>query len=109
MQVYEKLGLNFKDARSLNQIIDHELPQPPSWYHRSFSLEGDGTDYDLYGRDILACLDTIHGNPAFASTMHYAPERHYTTAEKTSRMYHGMHTGEFMWRTQVGNLFMLPL
>lgn len=97
----EKLGINFKDARMLNQIIEHELPMGPQWTHRDVNLVGDTRTHDLYYRDIGECIKELYSNPTFADSMKYAPERHYTDSTKMSRMYRGVHTGDWMWKTQV--------
>ena len=97
----EKLGLSFKDARSLNQIIDHSLPTGPEWSHQHIKLRGHLAQYDLQSRDIVECIEKLYGDPSFADSMHYKPERHYTDETLTSRVYSGMHTGDFWWETQV--------
>ncbi|KAF7799078.1 hypothetical protein EIP86_010308 [Pleurotus ostreatoroseus] len=100
--VVERLGLlSYKDARTLNRLIDHQLPNTPEWLHRYVALTDTAQQYDLYNRDILECLDTLHGNPLFADTMHYKPEKHFTDRSKTSRIYHGIHTARWMWKCQL--------
>ncbi|KAF7795599.1 hypothetical protein EIP86_006762, partial [Pleurotus ostreatoroseus] len=98
--VVEGLGLTFRNARALNQRIDHELPNGPQWLHRSLHLNGFTNCINLYSRDILECLDTLYSNPRFADTMHLVPERHYTNSSKTSRIFRGVHTGDWTWTRQ---------
>ncbi|KAF7799993.1 hypothetical protein EIP86_011236 [Pleurotus ostreatoroseus] len=98
--VVDRLGLTFNNARALNQRIDHDLPNTPEWLHRSVGLDGYTARYDLYSRNILECLDDLYSNPRFARTMRFVPERHWTDGTKTSRMYRGIHTGDWMWKRQ---------
>jgi Plavaka transposase len=49
----------------------------------------------------MDCIDSLYGNPEFASHLAFAPERHYSDANKTHRVYHDMYTGKWWWETQV--------
>ncbi|KAF7795494.1 hypothetical protein EIP86_006656 [Pleurotus ostreatoroseus] len=98
--VVEGLGLTFRNARALNQRIDHDLPNAPEWIRRSVQLDAGGQPVDLYYRNILECLDNLYSNPQFADTMHFVPERHFTDETKASRMYRGVHTGDWFWKRQ---------
>ncbi|KAF7793819.1 hypothetical protein EIP86_004940 [Pleurotus ostreatoroseus] len=98
--VVEGLGLTFRNARALNQRIDHEMPNTPEWIQHIVGVDRCTEQCSLYSRNILKCLDTLYSNPRFAETMHYAPERHFTDGTKTSRMYRGIHTGDWTWTRQ---------
>ncbi|KAF7799077.1 hypothetical protein EIP86_010307 [Pleurotus ostreatoroseus] len=98
--VVERLGLTFHNARALNQRIDHELPNGPEWIHRTVELDGYPGRVDLYSRDILKCVDTLYSNPRFVDTMHFTPVQLYTDKTRLSRMYRGIHTGDWMWKRQ---------
>ena len=103
MQVIEKLGLSFKDARSLNQKLDHSLPQGPEWSRREIKLtfsSGEHTE-ELFHRNIMQCIEALYANPMFAGSMHHSPERLYADLKKESRILRGMHTGDWWWETQV--------
>ena len=99
--VVERLGLSYKDAHSLDQIIHHELPMPvgPEWKHMPVTFEQ--TQLDLYHRDITECIEQLYSDPSFADSMHYEPERLYADEKKASRMYEGMHTADWWFETQV--------
>ncbi|KAJ3489193.1 hypothetical protein NLI96_g2329 [Meripilus lineatus] len=90
--VVESLGLSFKNARALNQIIDHELPNLAEWTATVMELfTKTNTTYDMYSRDILKCIRVLYGNPAFAEDMAYAPEKHFSDVRMIHRMFSEMH------------------
>ncbi|KAJ3474253.1 hypothetical protein NLI96_g12564 [Meripilus lineatus] len=71
--VVESLGLSYHNARALNQIIDHDLPNLAEWACTQIDLfmRTDAT-YDMYSRDILKCIRVLYGNPTFVEEMVYA-------------------------------------
>ncbi|KAJ3477772.1 hypothetical protein NLI96_g10232 [Meripilus lineatus] len=90
--VVESLGLSFKNARALNQIIDHELPNLAEWTATVMELfTKTNTTYDMYSRDILKCIRVLYGNPVFAEDMAYAPEKHFSDVRMIHRMFSEMH------------------
>ncbi|KAH7903989.1 hypothetical protein BJ138DRAFT_1107200 [Hygrophoropsis aurantiaca] len=95
----EKLGLSYKDSRQLNQIIDKKLPTRRPQFQRE-EIEIAGESYDVYFRDILECVKALYGDPEFARYLVFTPERHYSDANRTMRMYHDLHTGKWWWDTQ---------
>lgn len=97
----EKLGLSWGNARQLNQIIDHDLPDVASWSQMEFLLEGTDHKVECYYRDPLECIKALYGNPSWAKELHVAPERHYTDKTKKKRIYNEMFTGNWWWRKQV--------
>ncbi|THH28685.1 hypothetical protein EUX98_g5504 [Antrodiella citrinella] len=96
--VAEDLHLSFKNSRELNKIID-DLPagRPP---FRCKEVIVGGEAFDLYYRDALECVKALYGDPNLAADLIFKPERHYTDADETMRMYHDMHTGKWWWDTQ---------
>ncbi|KIO16582.1 hypothetical protein M407DRAFT_85849 [Tulasnella calospora MUT 4182] len=101
--VVEALGLSWRNARQLNQIIDHHLPNLASWTRLEFKLEGTEQVIECFYRDPLECVESLYGNPAWADVLHVAPERHYTNETKATRMYNEMYTGNWWWRQQVSS------
>jgi Plavaka transposase len=97
--------LSYKNSRELNKIIDHQLPGRPRFSRDTVVVAGE--TYELYSRDIIACIKALYGNPEFAPHLVFAPERHYADDDKTIRLYHEMHTGKWWWETQVKTLFNL--
>ncbi|KAG1832887.1 hypothetical protein DFJ58DRAFT_719474 [Suillus subalutaceus] len=96
--VSERLGLSYKNARELNSIIDTQLPGRPRFRREQVVVAGEA--FDIFYRDILKCIKDLYGNPDFADFLVFAPERHYTDADKTVRYFGDMHTGKWCWSTQ---------
>ena len=72
-------------------------------------LLAGGEVFDVYYRDIVACIRALFSDPDFAAVLVFAPEKHYTDETKTSRMYHDMHTGKWWWSTQVSCVLTIAL
>jgi hypothetical protein len=51
--------------------------------------------------DIQGKPPTIHVGQYGPPTVTYAPERHYTDAERTCHIYNEMNTGNWWWSVQV--------
>ena len=75
------------------------MPGRPPFQCRNFVLGGE--TLELYSRDVLSCIRSIFGDPAFARDLIIVPERHYADRERTERMYSEMHTGDWWWAVQV--------
>ena len=56
---------------------------------------------DFYYRDAVQCVRDLYGDPNFAEHLVVVPERHYTSHERTCRIYNDMHTGDWWWAVQV--------
>jgi Plavaka transposase len=95
--------LSYKNTAELNKIIDTKLPAKRPTFTKH-ECEVAGETFDLYSRDIIECIKALYGDPQHAEFLTFAPERHYNDADKTSRLYHEMHTGEWWWTTQVSYL-----
>ncbi|KAH9013981.1 hypothetical protein EDB85DRAFT_1851431, partial [Lactarius pseudohatsudake] len=52
-------------------------------------------------REIIPSIQAIFGNPEFARELVFAPERHYTDAKRTCRVYNEMYTADWWWSVQV--------
>ncbi|KAI0069630.1 hypothetical protein K474DRAFT_1580419, partial [Panus rudis PR-1116 ss-1] len=72
----DALGLSYKNSRELNQIIDTYLPAQRPRFHRGGSVL-EGEIYDVYYRDILACIRALYGDPSFAPYLIFKPEKHF--------------------------------
>ncbi|KIL55290.1 hypothetical protein M378DRAFT_49930, partial [Amanita muscaria Koide BX008] len=98
--VVQTLALSYKNARELNNIIDHELPSCPSF--KRLDLHVGGEQVSMYARDILQCIRALYGDPAFTRYLILRPERHYKlSGDQWSRVYHDMHTGNWWWEIQI--------
>ncbi|KAJ6607088.1 hypothetical protein B0H10DRAFT_2228204 [Mycena sp. CBHHK59/15] len=96
--VRDVLGLSYGTSAQLNQVIDKNLPGRPQ-FTRSEVVVG-GESFDLYSRDIIACVRALFGDTDFAPYLFVLLERHYADKDKTIRLYHNMHTAKWWWSTQ---------
>ncbi|THU81028.1 hypothetical protein K435DRAFT_823508 [Dendrothele bispora CBS 962.96] len=97
--VQDALGLSYRNSEDLNKIIDKEIPiQRPSFTRSEVVIAGES--FDLYKRDIIECIRALYGSPEHAQYLCVVPERHYSDADKTCRLYHDMYTGKWWWSTQ---------
>lgn len=73
------------------------------------NLSVGGEDLEFHYREIIPSIRSLFGNPEFAHELVYAPEQHYTDAERTRRVYNEMHTGNWWWSVQVrtGHLILM--
>ncbi|KAF8871617.1 hypothetical protein BD779DRAFT_1453764, partial [Infundibulicybe gibba] len=94
----DKLGLSFKNSKELNKIIDNDLPKCPTFERHS--IEVGGEMFEVYFRDVMACIKGLYSDPDFAPYLMHAPEHHYVDSTQKTRMYHDMNTGEWWWSTQ---------
>jgi hypothetical protein len=98
-QLQEALKLSYKNSRELNHLIDNELPGRPHFIREEINVAGQV--FELYRRDIIECIRELFGDPEFAPHLILVPEHHYTSQDKTDRIYHEMHTGQWWWDMQV--------
>jgi hypothetical protein len=96
--VQQGLGLSYKSSNELNKVID-DLPTRPPFTRKQIVIGGD--TFDVYFRDALECIRALFSDPEFAPVLVFLPERHYSDAQKTERLFHEMHTGSWWWDTQV--------
>ena len=83
----------------LNDIIDAELQGRPSFQREEINL-GD-EEQEFYFREVIECVRALFGDSELAEHLVFAPERHYTSEERTCRIYNKMHTGDWWWTVQV--------
>ncbi|THG93120.1 hypothetical protein EW145_g8467 [Phellinidium pouzarii] len=100
---------SFHNARKLYQIID-SLPDSTAWKCDFIKVEGDvmnlnGTPmtetYLLWRRDAIEIIQELIGNPTFRNDIAYFPERAYTDAQGTCRIYDELWTADWWWDKQV--------
>ncbi|KAH8979276.1 hypothetical protein EDB86DRAFT_2814758 [Lactarius hatsudake] len=98
----QRLNPTFTSAHALRSLIE-SLPNPPRWYCDRMVIEGYETEHPIYfyWRDALSVIEYIFGNPVFASYMQYDPQRLWTDASRTERIYSEYMTGDFAWQSQV--------
>ena len=95
----EKLSLLYSTSKELNNIIDKALPSPPPF--QCLNLNVDSEDLEFHCHEIIPCIRSLFGNPDFTNELIYAPEWHYTDAERTCHVYNEMHTSNWWWSIQV--------
>ena len=98
--VVDRLRLSYKTMQELNHIIDTKLPNSRPRFQRA-AVKVQDESFDVYYRDIIQCIQALYGHAEFAQHLIFAPERHYTDPDKTSRLYHEMHTANWWWATQL--------
>ncbi|KAG8713983.1 hypothetical protein FRC09_018122 [Ceratobasidium sp. 395] len=91
-------------ANSRQMVADIDrLPHGPDWSAQIVSA-GEGRyarDNILYKRPVVDAIRELFGNPAFKEFMRYAPERHWTSAARRSRVRDEMWTGDWCWGRQM--------
>ncbi|KAI0746222.1 hypothetical protein C8Q80DRAFT_1105448 [Daedaleopsis nitida] len=98
--IAQQLSLSYKNSRELNAIIDNKLPSPrPRFQRHEIVIAGEA--FETYFRNILECVEALFGDPDFAPMLLLVPERHYTDADMTERVYFDMNTGKWWWTTQI--------
>ena len=87
-----------------------QLPSGPQWIHEMVRLSGGQCDEDgkpmtdemeLYRRDPIECIRELIGNPAFNSSMAYAPTQVFRDKEGKVQVYDEMSTADWWWDIQV--------
>ncbi|TFK85635.1 hypothetical protein K466DRAFT_601004 [Polyporus arcularius HHB13444] len=83
-QLVTLLGLSFKNLHELNHIIDNKLSSGRPRFIRREIIVG-GESFEVFYRDVIACVRALYGDPEFAGILVFVPERHYADADKTIR------------------------
>ncbi|THH20201.1 hypothetical protein EW146_g1111 [Bondarzewia mesenterica] len=96
--IHERLGLSYKTSKELNAIIDEKLPSRPQFKRQTIVV--DGVPFDVYFRNIIQCIQALYGDPEFAPFLANAPIRVFTDEDKSNRIYHDVHTGNWWWEIQ---------
>ncbi|KAI0648469.1 hypothetical protein C8Q79DRAFT_1045282, partial [Trametes meyenii] len=93
------LGLSYKTTAQLNALIDKYLTSGRPHFTR-WEIVVAGETFEIFYRDIIACIRALFGDPEFGGLLVFAPERHYADADHTVRVYFDMHTGKWWWAQQ---------
>ena len=91
--------LSYRTVKQLNRFIDKKLPGRPAFERKEVDI-GPKT-LEFYCRSTLECIKSLFGDPQYAKDLVFVPERHYSSPERKSRLYHKMYTGDWWWETQV--------
>lgn len=103
----EVLGVSYSTVKQLNSFIDHKLPGRPTFQRKELTIGQERLEF--YCRDVLECIRSLFGDPQYAEDLVFAPERHYTSHERKSRLYHEMYTCDWWWAIQVRKSSQLDL
>ena len=93
------LGISYNTVNELNEFIDHMLPGCLPFRRKELVIGQERLEF--YCRDILGCIHSLFGDPQYAHDLAFAPERHYMSHERKSRLYHEMYTCDWWWMVQV--------
>ncbi|KZT24020.1 hypothetical protein NEOLEDRAFT_1068151 [Neolentinus lepideus HHB14362 ss-1] len=69
--VCHSLGLSYKDADTLNKLID-QLPGRPMFKREEVVVAGEA--FEVYYRDVIACIQALYSDAEFAKDMIFVPE-----------------------------------
>ncbi|VDC01268.1 unnamed protein product [Peniophora sp. CBMAI 1063] len=101
--VVERLDLQYRNTHELNKILDNELPRRPDFMRHTYRLGGE--TLEMYARDALDVLKDLYARPDFASSMVFAPVKHFVVVDTEhgrveERAYSDMHSARWWWRMQ---------
>ena len=99
MKIVDTLGLSYRSVKQMNELIDVKIPGRPRFLCKKLFIGHEHLEF--YCRDVTECIRSLYGDPQFAQELAFAPERHYTTHERTCRIYNEMYTGDWWWSVQV--------
>lgn len=85
--------------KKLNHFIDNKLPGRPAFERKEVVIGQESLEF--YCRSVLECARSLFGDPQYAKDLAFAPELHYTSHERNSRLYHEMYSCDWWWNTQV--------
>lgn len=85
----------------MNEIIDSKLSGRPPFLCKRLTIGQEHLEF--YYRDVIECIRSLYGDPRFMDQLAFSPERHYTSHERTCRIYNEMYTGDWWWSVQVRN------
>ncbi len=64
-------------------------------------MKDNDVEFDLFHRDILACIRMLYGNPAFSKVMSYRPRKCYADKGRQHRLFTELHTSNWWNEIQV--------
>ncbi|KAG9095097.1 hypothetical protein FRC06_010123 [Ceratobasidium sp. 370] len=91
----------WKNNREFYEEIDR-LPHGPRWYRRTIRIPADQGEIivHLWMRDVIELVQHLISDRRFMEHMRFAPERHYTSAERRCRIFGQMWSSGWWWRMQ---------
>jgi Plavaka transposase len=98
-----RLDLSYHTIKQLNNIIDTKLPGRSPFQCHVVNIGGERLEFHF--RDVIDCIRSLYSDPQFIHDLAFVPERHYTSPERTGRIYNEMYTGDWWWMVQVRALY----
>jgi hypothetical protein len=99
-------------------MVDRLPTDGPEWFCDIITIAGDKfndegevltEDVELWRRNPVDCVRELIGNPAFKEVMAYAPEKVFSNADGSNRVFDEMWTGDWWWNIQVSSLTALDM
>ncbi|KAJ8580694.1 hypothetical protein M405DRAFT_693986, partial [Rhizopogon salebrosus TDB-379] len=75
--VNQKLQLSYKNAHTLHQKINRELPDVAPWSRTVIRISGINDEFKLFMRDPVECIKELWANPGCLDHLTYAPEHRF--------------------------------
>ena len=99
IKITDTLNLSYKTVKQLNSIIDTKLPGRAPFQCKIVNIGGERLEFHF--RDVIESIRSLYSDLQFMHDLAFAPERHYTSPERTCRIYNEMYTGDWWWMVQV--------
>ncbi|KAI6004944.1 hypothetical protein EDD15DRAFT_2359872 [Pisolithus albus] len=100
LDVIKSQRFSFKTAKALRKLIEL-LPSGPRWKCRSVKTESPTRcALQVFYRDAIECLQHLIHSPSNNGLIHFVPEKIYSAADRTQRIYTDWLTGDRAWELQ---------
>jgi hypothetical protein len=99
----DKLGLSFKDTRTLHQKVDNLPARAGPWKEKVLQFPDQSQEQFLVRfRDPLEAVKALLGDPTLAKDIVYKPRHIFAQDEEGKRrVYNEMWSGDWWWSLQV--------
>ncbi|KAL1700331.1 hypothetical protein EV121DRAFT_214394, partial [Schizophyllum commune] len=95
-QVYERLGLSFKNTYHMHKTIDKLDKRAGEWHtERMRYPDTPDEEHVLYFREPLEAIRSLWGDPTLAQHLVYRPSQVFADATRADRVYSEMWTGKY--------------
>ncbi|KAG2122771.1 hypothetical protein DEU56DRAFT_873558 [Suillus clintonianus] len=100
LDMIKALPLSFCSAKELRGRAE-QLPSGPRWMSKVIETSHPTkSPVILYWRDPVECIASILNDPSFRDHFNFTPQKIYSTAERTCRIYSEWTTGDDAWNMQ---------
>ena len=102
LQVKDKLGLSYKDSRTLHQLIDKLPERAGPWRERILTFEDRDEEFIIRYRNSLEAVKALIGDPTLSTDMTYSPQKVFSLQDDhEERLISEMWTADWWWEVQV--------